>query len=82
MTVMAFYSNGEIANNEPIKSIELKKLVAECVLYNCTAIVEKDKITNQPVVSGNPTEVALINHLIRSDGPVNEILNNQKTSGY
>jgi hypothetical protein len=43
---MAFYSNGEIANNEPIKSIELKKLVAECVLYNCTAIVEKDKITN------------------------------------
>lgn len=79
---MAFYSNGEIANNEPIKSIELKQLVAECVLYNCTAIVEKDKITNQPVVSGNPTEVALINHLIRSDGPVNEILNNQKISGY
>jgi hypothetical protein len=46
MTVMGFYSHGEIVYNEPIKIIELKKLVAECVLYNCTAIVEKDKITN------------------------------------
>ena len=42
MTVMELYHAGEIISNEPLRDSPSKQLLAESVIFNCCAHVEKN----------------------------------------
>lgn len=62
MTVTKLYAEDNVFDASPSNTSELKpetmRLLGECVLYNCSAIIEKG------VAHGNNTEVGLINYLL------------------
>jgi P-type E1-E2 ATPase len=68
MTVQALYLNGVVTNGD--KNIGLvnsknKNILAESVIYNCSAFVETET-NGAKVVKGNVTEVGLIKYLMSS----------------
>lgn len=68
MTVMGLWTLDTIYQNDDLKALDLKtlanrELLAEGVLYNCSARIEKDDIGN-PEPKGNCTEQGLIKFLL------------------
>jgi P-type Ca2+ transporter type 2B len=82
MTVMGFWGHEEIHFDQPIadSDAELKELVAECVIYNCSAHIEKEG--SGRVAKGNVTEVGLLNHLMRSKVNTEVLMQNKEADGF
>ena len=66
MTAMNAFTCGTIfeASSSSLKEMHSSADIQQCVLGNCNARLEKEK--GEVVVLGNPTEVAIINFLIKN----------------
>ena len=64
MTVMTLYAENKLYTTEKVDQLKSYKLISECVLYNCSAYVEKLE-NGDKVAKGNVTEVGLLNYLTK-----------------
>jgi len=67
MTVMSIYHEDKVtvgSINPDLKTTNSSKLLAECVLFNCSAFIEN--VEDKQVVKGNVTEVGLLKYLIEA----------------
>jgi len=75
MTVMSIYHEDKItvgSSNPDLKNTNSSKLLAECVLFNCSAFVEN--VEDKKLVKGNVTEVGLLKYLIEAKFDVENLL--------
>lgn len=80
MTVQALYLNATITNgdkNTSLISNKNKNILAESVIYNCSAFVETET-NGAKVVKGNVTEVGLIKYLMSSGIDVESLISNKQ----
>jgi len=64
MTVMTLYAENKMHTTERISELQSFDLISECVLYNCSAYVEKVD-SGEKIAKGNVTEVGLLNYLTK-----------------
>lgn len=64
MTVMTLFTENKIYTSESISSLKSFKQISDCVLFNCSAYVEKIE-TGEKIAKGNVTEVGLLNYLTK-----------------
>jgi len=83
MTVMSIYHEDNVtvgSSNPNLKTTNSSKLLAECILYNCTAFVEN--VEDKQVVKGNVTEVGLLKYLIEAKFEVESMLRVKTQEGF
>lgn len=82
MTVMAMYDRGQVKLTSGDGDDKVDDLLAESVLYNCSAHVEQEdptKVDSPLVAKGNVTECGMINYLMKSNYNVQECLNKRES---
>jgi hypothetical protein len=78
------YFNGAITNGDKNPSLannKNKNILAESVIYNCSAFVETES-NGAKVVKGNVTEVGLIKYLMASSIEVESLIANKQKDGF
>lgn len=83
MTVMSIYHEGKVtvgSSNPGLKTTNSSKLLAESVMFNCSAFVES--VEAKQHVKGNVTEVGLLRYLIEAKFDVENMLRVKTQEGF
>lgn len=83
MTVMALYVSGKSTHgsaNVGLNSDKNSAILAESVIYNCSAHVEHEN--GQKVAKGNVTEVGMLKYLIESNIEIDTLFANRNHDDF
>ncbi len=81
MTVMTLFTEDKVFTTEKVDSLQSYDIISECVLYNCSAYVEKLE-SGVKVAKGNVTEVGLLNYLTKQGVDVEAGLKQKTQDGF